>query len=371
MEGSIKPYRPVRVLHVFGAMDRGGAETRTLEILRRLDASRYAFDFCVLSGTPGAYAAEIEARGGCIVRCALRPHPARFIARFVRVLRRSRYDVVHSHVHHFSGVILAASRLAGVPRRVAHIRSTDDGRPTTPLRRAYRVSMRRLIDATATTVIGVSEGAMEAFFGPRWRRDRRRTVVYNGVEPARFSSPGATVEVRREFGLPAGAPLLLHVGRFDPQKNHAALVALAEALVARRPDAVFILVGDGVLRERIEREVAERGLGPRFRFAGLRDDVPRLLAAADLLICPSLWEGLPGVVLEAAAAGVPVVASELPGVVEIARRTPGIVTADPARPEAFAAIVDALLAPAVPERPRLPDVFTTRVSMEQLLACYE
>jgi glycosyltransferase involved in cell wall biosynthesis len=363
------------VLHVFGSMNRGGAETRTLEIMRRLRADEYRFDFCVLSGHPGTYAAEIEALGGRVLPCAIEPRTLSFPGRFLTVLRRGGYDVVHSHVHQFSGLILLLARLARVPTRIAHIRNAHDGHPDTLGRRAYRAAMRRLLDATATTVIGVSEAAMEAFWGEDWRAEHTRVVIYNGIDVARFQSDTDATAVREELGVPPRAPLVAHVGNFSPAKNHGALITIAQALVARRPDVVFLLVGDGPARAAIEAEVSAWGLAGVFRFAGPRADVARLLRAADVFVLPSKWEGLPGVVLEALAAALPVVASPIPPVLEIARHAPSIVTCDPARPEDFARAIDAALAGAPRESTRgrssLPPAFALEDSMRRLLACYQ
>src|SRR5262249_19182298 len=153
-----------------GAMDRGGAETRTMELMRRLDRRQVAFDFCVLSGRPGAYAAEIAALGGRVVSC---PVPRRLGA-LPPLLRDGGLNVAHRHVHHFSGAVLAAARAAGVPRRLAHLRTADVATSPTAARRLYRRAMRRLVDATATGVLAVSEAAMVAFYGAGWRRDPRR-----------------------------------------------------------------------------------------------------------------------------------------------------------------------------------------------------
>src|SRR5947199_7119830 len=187
--------------------------------------------------------------------------------------------------------------------------------------------MRGRITANATAVIGVSTGAMDAVWGSGWRRNPRKTVIYDGVERDRFARVDDAEGVREEFGVPPDAALVIHVGRFSPQKNHAGLVAIARALLKRRPETVLLLVGEGSLQEEIRYRMERAGLTPRVRFAGPRDDVPRLLAAADVMVLPSLWEGLPGVVLEALAAGVPVVASPLPGVREIAEHATGISTA--------------------------------------------
>lgn len=364
-----------RVLHVFGSMNRGGAETRTLEIMRRLRTDEYRFDFCVLSGHRGAYTPEIEALGGRVLPCAIEPRTLSFPGRFLMLLRRGGYDVVHSHVHQFSGVILLLARLARVPTRIAHIRNTDDGRPETLGRRAYRATMRRLLDASATAVIGVSESAMEVFWGDDWRAGHARVVIYNGVDVARFQSDADTAAVRAEFGVSPRAWLVAHVGNFSPAKNHGALITIAQALVARRRDVVFLLVGDGPGRAAIETQVSARGLEHVFRFAGERADVARLLRAADIFVFPSRWEGLPGAVLEALAAALPVVASAIPPVLEIARHAPSVVACDPTRPEDFARAIDAALAGTPREgtrgRSSLPPAFTLEDSMRRLLACYQ
>jgi glycosyltransferase involved in cell wall biosynthesis/O-antigen/teichoic acid export membrane protein len=364
---------PVRILHVFGSMDRGGAETRTLEIMRRLDRGAYHFDFCVLSGRPGAYAAEIAALGGTIAPCALTPGWT-WPLRMLRLLHDGSYDVVHSHVHQFSGVVLLLARLAGVRTRIAHLRSVHDGRSDGVRRHLYRTVTRALVVRAATTVIAVSTSAMEAFWGAGWERDPRRRVIYNGIDVGRFAATGSR-DVRCQLGLPADARVVLQIGSFTAAKNHAALVDIAAALQTMRQDAVFVLVGDGALRPAIEAAVTARGLTAAFRFVGNRDDVPALLAAADALVLPSHWEGLPGVVLEARASGVPVVASPLAAVAEIAQHVDGIRTADPADAARFAAILDTVLGRAAVRRnppavESLPSIFATETSMQHLLECY-
>jgi glycosyltransferase involved in cell wall biosynthesis len=283
---------------------------------------------------------------------------------------------VHSHVHQFSGVVLGLARLAGVATRIAHIRSAHDGRADTTARHVYRACTRRLVDAHATTVIGVSTSALASFFGAGWAHDPRRRVIYNGVDAKRFAvavDAAADARLRGELGIAAEAPLVLHVGNFTPAKNHGALIDVARALRRLAPDAVFVLVGEGALRARIAAAVEAAGLAGAFRFAGARDDVPSLLHAADVLVLPSRWEGLPGAVLEALASGVPVVASPIAPVVEIATHAPGIRLADPADPARFAAVIAETLgaaAVAADDGPRLPALFATETAMARLLECY-
>ena len=144
---------PMRVLHVFGTMNRGGAELRTLDVVRRSAGDGVVHEFATLTGREGVLADEIRALGGAVHPCAL---DASFAPRFIALIRRRRISVVHSHVFLTSGLVLALARAAGVPRRIAHFRSTSDGQPSTLRRRAYRRAMRALLDVAATDILGVS-----------------------------------------------------------------------------------------------------------------------------------------------------------------------------------------------------------------------
>jgi glycosyltransferase involved in cell wall biosynthesis len=298
-------------------MQTGGAELRTLEVMRALDRSRFALEFCALTGKAGDLDPEVERLGGRVHHVGLGPS---FPARFVRLLRRGRFDAVHSHVHLSSGAILALARMARVPRRIAHFRSASDGRPDGPRRRAQRLLMRSLIHASATNILAVSRGAMSGAWGDGWESDPRCEVIYNGIDEARFAALPDRNGVRREFGIPPDSALCIHVGRMDAAKNHEFLVEAFARLAELVPKARLVLVGRG--GNEIEHRVRARAAAPDLRnkvfFAGVREDVPRLLLAADVMLFPSLWEGLPGALLEGCAAGLPVVASDIPPVREVA-----------------------------------------------------
>jgi glycosyltransferase involved in cell wall biosynthesis len=303
-------------------MDRGGAELRVLDVMRFVDRTRFRLEFCALSGRPGSLDEEIRALGGEVHPCGVDPG---FAFRFAALLRRRRIDVVHSHVFLASGVVLTLAAAAGVRLRIVHLHSTEDGRGHSPVRRAYRWTMRVLLDRFATHVLAVGEGAMEQAWRPGWRTDPRCHLVVPGIDPRAFDLPDARADVRAELRLPEDAALVLHVGRFDPPKNHERLIRIFAALARHHP-AHLVLAGRGGTPEerRFAALAAASGLGPRVHRLGERSDVPRLLAAADLLLLPSLHEGLPGAVLEACAAGTPVLATDLPGVREIAVHLPGL-----------------------------------------------
>lgn len=316
-----------KVLHIFGRMQRGGAELRTLELIRALEPGEFQIHFCILTGLPGTLDDEIRALGGVI---HYEPLNTSFPLRFCALLRRERYDVVHTHIHYMSGAIVMLAALCGVPMRIAHFRSSSDGRGDSPYRRVLRRILHKWIDRYATDILAVSESTMIAAWGADWRKDRRCRVIYNGLDLARFDAPCDRARVRQEMGAPVDSPLYIHVGRFDPPKNHARLIEIFAAIAERDHRAHLLLAGRGgnAIEAAVRRRVQELGLADRVILAGEKRDIPRLLKAADAMIFPSLWEGLPGAVLEACAAGTPVVAGNLPVMEEIAPLLDGLTIVD-------------------------------------------
>ncbi|MBZ5639459.1 MAG: glycosyltransferase [Acidobacteriia bacterium] len=298
------------MLQVFGQMNRGGAELRTLEIMRRTNRSEFQLKFCVLSGLAGDLDDEIRALGGSVHRCRLGPL---FPLRFRHLIAREGVDVVQSHVHYFSGYVLALAKRAGVPVRIAHFRSTTDGQPDTLRRRIQRKWMRRLIERDATHVLANGKAVMEAAWGPDWGSDGRREIVFNGLDPAPYAATPDKDGLRRELRIPDNARVVIHVGRLDRPKNHTRLVRIFLELSRLEGNTWLLLVGRGgnQLEEVIHRDVTRLGLQSKVLFLGLRSDVPRLMLGSDLMIFPSTWEGLPGVLLEACAADLPVLASDI------------------------------------------------------------
>jgi len=315
--------RPLRVLHVFAGMERGGAELRTLDVIRNIERDRFQFNFCAVYGRPGSLDDEIRSLGGEV---HLVPLGVSFPWAFCRLLRKGRYQIVHSHVHLFSGFILRLAAQEGVPVRIAHFRSMHDGQRDNLRRLVQRRLMRYWIGRYATDILAVAEGAMACAWRPDWQSDPRCRVVYSGLDLSGFPESRDPQGVREEFRLPPDCRLLIHVGRMSEAKNHPRLVAVFADLSRLDPSARLLLVGRDAneIGRRVRTQVTEAGLAGRVAFAGERDDVPRLLAAADLMLFPSVREGLPGAVLESCAVGTPVLASDLPGIQEVAARLPNV-----------------------------------------------
>ncbi len=307
--------RPVRILHVVGGMNRGGVETWLMHVLRHIDRERFRMDFLVHTTRPCAYDEEIQKLGSKIIPCLETSRPWRYARNFHRALsEHGPYDVVHSHVHHFSGFVVYLAHRAGVPVRITHSHndtSLNDGRATT-FRSGYLRLMEHLIRKHATTGIACSRKAAESLYGTAWQNDSRWKVVYCGIDLEPFRQPVDRAEVRRELNIPEDAFVLGHVGRFHEQKNHTFLIDIAAEVARREPNMRLLLVGDGPLRPQIEAKVASLGLTDRVIFAGLRPDVPRLMKGAmDVFVFPSLYEGLGLVLIEAQLSGLPSIFSDV------------------------------------------------------------
>jgi glycosyltransferase involved in cell wall biosynthesis len=306
--------KPIRILHVLGMMERGGAETWLMHILRMINRDRYQMDFLVHITEPQEYDDEIRALGSDVILCPHIRQPLRYARDFLRVLKEhGPYDVVHSHVHQYSGLVLRLAKRAGVPVRIAHSHldaSASEAHASLP-RRAYLGLMRHWIARNMTTGLSVSNQAASDLFGSGWARDPRHQMLFCGIAMEPFTQPVCRAAIRAEFGIPEDAFVIGHVGRFTEQKNHVFLLAIAAELLTREPRARFLLIGDGELRAAMQKEAARLGIMDRVIFAGLRPDVPRvMLGAMDVFLLPSLYEGLPLVLMEAQAAGLPSIFSD-------------------------------------------------------------
>jgi len=317
------PYsgRPTRILQVISSLDVGGAEKRLLDITRHVDRNRVELHFCTFSSQAGELSNEFRAAGA---RFHVVPMGLRFSYQFKQLLRQHQFDAVHAHMHNAAGYVLRLAAQTGTAVRIAHFRSCQDGKKSSLRRRMQIRLLRHWIDKHATHVLACGRNAMMSNWGPRWEEDSRFRIVYNGIDPSLFSGPRDREGISQEFNLSPDSPLYIHVGNIRRPKNHLKLLSIFARVVEHTPTANLLLVGRG--DHEMERDLqffaAKHGISERIVFAGLRNDVPRLLLAADAMIFPSLWEGLPGAVLEACAAGIPVLASDIPEISEIAERLP-------------------------------------------------
>lgn len=305
--------RSIRILHVVGGMVRGGIETWLMHVLRHIDRDRFRMDFLVHIPHQGAYDEEIRALGSQVIPCLHPSQPWLYAHNLKQILPKyGPYDIVHSHVHHYSGYVLHLAQQAGVPIRIAHSHNDTSSLQAKAglYRRLYLALTQRWIFHHATLGLGCSRKAVADLFGPNWD-DPRWRVLYYGIDLTPFQGVNS-VAVRAELGIPTDAFVIGHVGRFVAQKNHKFLVEIAREVRKREPRMCLLLLGEGSLRPDIEQQIRAVGLSDHVIFAGVRPDVARLmLGAMDIFLLPSLYEGLGLVLIEAQAARLPCIFSDV------------------------------------------------------------
>jgi glycosyltransferase involved in cell wall biosynthesis len=320
-----------RVLHVTSALDPGGIETWLSRLIECPDGARLVGGVVVLSEREGLLAPRFRDRGIPLFCLPVRSGPAGFVRSVTRLLRQTGpWDIVHSHVHRRSALVHCGALLAGVPVRISHSHNTKGQEPGSPPlpHRVAKSAATWVIHHLSSVRLACSEAAAAALYGPGNPCLPTAALPAHGIP---FTGPGrpiicmpygmdvkaflrqAALPVSRSaLGIPPGARVVGHVGRFMEQKNHRFLLEVAAAALQRDPSLHFLLVGDGPLRPDMEALAASLGIARHVTFTGNRLDVPALMSQCmDCYFFPSLWEGLGIVLLEAQAAGLPCVLSDV------------------------------------------------------------
>jgi glycosyltransferase EpsF len=295
----------------------GGIEKQVLAFLRRYDRTRFIVDVACGGSIEGALRDKYLETGTKLILCRWSRYIIPYVWRLFRLLKRERYDVVHARMSEVSGAAMIAARLAGVPVRIASYDHTKTHWRKPGLLTTSGVKILQWINRRyATKIYGDAEVCLDVYY-PDWKEHSEQfQICYDGIDIEQFCEREVGSEARSKLGLPLNSLVVGHVGRFSKVKNHQTFVDMAERVSKQLENVHFLLVGDGELRQQIEIEVAKRTLSSRFVFAGNRDNVPQMLAAMDVFVMPSLDEGFGLAVAEAQLCGLPVVASDIPGIRE-------------------------------------------------------
>ena len=315
---------------------------RTLELLKRLPADQSQHIVVTTSGRKGSLAAEYERAGATVVPMAI--NQLRFIGDFYALLRREQPHAVHSNIHFMSGPILLIALVARVPNRVSHFRSDGDPiREGRGVRRLRNSVLKFLIGVCATRVLGVSPSAIESAWSPNWRTDPKCGLLANGVDIARFQEL-LMAEDLVPLELPSGqSRYIVHIGRADtPTKNREKAISVFGDLAAGEDVALLFVGRDGTTARdaaenliRWQGQAAAAGVSGHVQFLGERNDIDRLLLGASAMLFTSTLEGLPGVLLEGLAAGLPIVSSDVAGAEFIASTVEGLTILKPSDSDAL------------------------------------
>ncbi|MBK5188625.1 MAG: glycosyltransferase [Gemmatimonadaceae bacterium] len=367
----------------------GGAETWLVSLLEWLAHNGDSLpvevqtEVCLTSGARAVLDDRVESLGARLhyIRYERR-HLLRFRRSFRRLLSNGHFDAIHDHADYAAGIHLLCG-LGALPRaRVVHVHNPFATFGDSLARRGIRAAGRFAVTRLATTVAGTSMRILHDYaLAPAPGLKQRRVALHCGFDLAPFATDArqARADIRAELGWPADAKVLLFVGRLEShfnQKNPGLALEIARECIARDPQVKALFVGGGDdARRAIETQLSAAGLSEAVRLCGIRFDVPRLMLASDLLLFPSIAEGLGMVAVEAQAAGLRVLASDTtPSECAV---VPGLVTFvsldEPASRWAERAL--AILATPAPDRDAARDAigrspFSIASSAKALLQAY-
>jgi glycosyltransferase involved in cell wall biosynthesis len=299
----------LRILQVIDGLNVGGAEVLLVDLVRSLREAGHHVQ--VAYSTPGPMAPRLAEMGVPLTRL---PRLARvdpfLLFGLARLMRREKPDIVHTHLFKSDLHGRLAARWTGVPAVISTAHNNDSWAKRAPLGWLYGRTSR-----LADRIIAVSDEVREYQIKYTFLPPEKIVTIDNGVDLRRFvGKESAGRAVRTELGIASDVPLIGIIGRLTPQKDHATFLQAAAQIRATLPAARFLVVGDGPLREELVAQARSLGLEQTVNFCGLRSDIPAVLAALDVLVFSSRWEGLPVTLLEGMAAARPIVSTAVGGV---------------------------------------------------------
>jgi glycosyltransferase involved in cell wall biosynthesis len=303
----------VLIVHVITDLSTGGSQNALASLLTRLDRGRFDPAAVCLKNGDTPIAARLRAAGIPVIDLNMSGAArAPRVWRLWSLLDEMRPSIVHAWLFHAVTAARIAARLAGVPAVISSRRNINLGSP-------IREFVNRATSGLDDRVAAVSESARLIEVSRARVSPEKVVVIPNGVDPGAYGAPTPETRaaVRRSLGLPPETTLLGFVGRLHPVKGVDDLLRAARPVLNRFPTARILVVGDGEDRARLERLSSEVGVTSGVLFLGERTDVAFLLGGLDVFVMPSREEGMPNAVLEAMAAGVPVVATTTGGTAEL------------------------------------------------------
>lgn len=359
-----------RVLHLITRLPIGGAERLLVDVVRRLDPARFDSVVCCIQARD-VLAAELES-AGVAVHCLDRMQSKRFDWRAVRdlarLLRSERISLLHSHLYHANLYGRIAARLAGVPA-VATVHNVYTRS------KLHRRLLNRLLSRISSRVIAVSDEVRRDLIEHDGIDAAKVVTIRNGIDLRRVATGLTRQEARARLSIPEGTLAIGCIGRLEEQKGHRFLL---EACAMLQFPLKLIVAGDGRLRDELESRATALGIAPNVSFLGARSDIAEILRALDVYAMPSLWEGLSLAMLEAMAAGLPLVISDVSGVAQAFGDEDCGIRVPPGDAAALAEAIR-VLAQSPEQRERLGEAgrrrvraeFDIEVMIDRLTAVYE
>ena len=299
--------RRARILYLIWSLDLGGAEQVVIDLARHIDRAQFEPVVCCLYDK-GRSAPSVEKEGIPVIALGSKSD-ALLVPALFRLIRSWKIDLVHTHLFHANLWGRISAECAGVP-----VICSEHGMDT--WRGPFHLTMDRCLARVSKRIIFVSKAVKQFYTERNPCLKGRGCVLYNGVEIEKFQAKGLGEEVRQSLGLRESHRVLGIVGRLVPEKSHVDFIEVIQSLSRELEDIVGLIVGEGELLSQLEQLVKRRGIEDRIMFLGYRSDMPRIYQAMDVFVTTSLREGFPLSVLEAMAAGIPIVATDVGGIPE-------------------------------------------------------
>ena len=303
--------RKIEILYIIGRLAVGGTERQLLELVTRLDTERYNPKVCCLS-EGGKLVENLKKNIKSYVIKRKSSFDISRLYRLYKLIKMEQPHIVHTFLFNANTYGRLAAKLAGVPIIISSERDLGFN-----LSQFDRI-INRLLSKWSNKIVANSKSVADRVVKEDKINDDKVTYIYNGIDVQSFVTHVDSSQKKEQLGIPPENKVVTVVANmYYPIKGHSYFIHAASKIIRVMPDTTFILVGDGTLKESFIRLSKKLNVFKNMLFLGFRPDIPELLAITDIAVLPSLSEGFPNVVLEAMAAGKPVVASAVGGILEI------------------------------------------------------
>lgn len=306
--------QPIRILHVLGGLDAGGAEAFVMNLYRAVDRQKVQFDFVKHISHKGIYEEEIKKMGGKIFKCPQYKGKNHFEyckwwKKFFE--RYPEYCIIHGHVRSTAAIYLKIAKKNNLVT-IAHSHSTSNGEN---LSAVIKDMMQLPIRTIADYLFACSKRAGAWLYGKKAIKKPNFYIVPNGIDLKQFAfNDNKRREIRDKLHIAYDEFVIGHVGRFTEAKNHKFLINLFAEYHAEYPNSRLLLIGDGELFDVVKEQCEKLKVEKSVIMLGSRNDAEKFYQAMDVFVFPSLWEGLGIVAIEAQANGLPCIVSDnVPG----------------------------------------------------------
>jgi glycosyltransferase involved in cell wall biosynthesis len=321
-------FPPIRMLHIITRLVRGGADENTLYTVRGLDKQRYVVDLAVGQGSELESLGVLDDVGVHVIPELVRdPHPWNdlvALAKLAMLIRRGRYQIIHTHTAKAGFLGRLAAAMVGAPIIIHTVHGVTFHAHLPPALRGFYLLLERIAARFTHQFVAVGEDVRSIYVSSGIGADQAYETIYSGMPLREYLAAGRMGEderqtLRAELGFEPRHRVVLMAARLEERKGHTYLFEAVQRLKADHPDLRVLLLGEGHYRPALEAQCRVLGIDDRVQFLGFRSDLPRVLAAADISVLTSLWEGLPRVLVQSAAAGKPIVTFDVEGAWEVVR----------------------------------------------------